>query len=213
MSTWWCGRIRARTCRTRSSGCGSGAITGLPRSRKSSTGRYRLYGRSGRACRNRSRSSSSLSVAGTTRPTTGGGFFWGDRFKSLWVEDGDTLINLLAYVDLNFVRAGIVDRPAHYRWCSLGHHSQTGNPDGFLFLDFGLRVFTGADDAERFRIYLRFVYAVGSLPCERGALIDEETCLALAPGRRVCSSCPPGAGPGPLTGGCRGCGREHGRSA
>ena len=47
---------------------------------------------------------------------------WGERFKSLIVEDGLTLVNLLAYVDLNAVRAGIVKRPEEYRWCSLDYH-------------------------------------------------------------------------------------------
>jgi hypothetical protein len=32
------------------------------------------------------------------------GFFWGDRFKSVIVDNGDTLINCLAYIDLNPVR-------------------------------------------------------------------------------------------------------------
>ena len=36
------------------------------------------------------------------------GFFWGERFKSVLVENGDTLINCLAYIDLNPVRAGLV---------------------------------------------------------------------------------------------------------
>jgi putative transposase len=39
------------------------------------------------------------------------GYFWGDRFKSVIVEKGETLINCLAYIDLNPVRAGIVERP------------------------------------------------------------------------------------------------------
>ena len=51
------------------------------------------------------------------------GFFWGERFKSVIVEDGDTLLNLLAYLELNAVRAGIVERPEAYRWCSLGYHA------------------------------------------------------------------------------------------
>ena len=33
------------------------------------------------------------------------GFFWSERFKSVIVENGDTLINCLAYIDLNPVRA------------------------------------------------------------------------------------------------------------
>ncbi len=33
------------------------------------------------------------------------GFFWGERFKSVLVDNGDTLINCLAYIELNPVRA------------------------------------------------------------------------------------------------------------
>ena len=66
------------------------------------------------------------------------GYFWGDRFKSVIVENGETLINCLAYCDLNPLRAGLVERPEEYRWNSLGYHIQTGNKDDFLSLDFGL---------------------------------------------------------------------------
>jgi REP element-mobilizing transposase RayT len=101
------------------------------------------------------------------------GFFWGERFKSVIVEDGDSLINCLAYVDLNPVRAGIVERPEQYRWSSLGHHAQTGNREGFLSLDLGLRAFSNQDDAARFRAYRKFVYQVGSIPSDKGARIAE----------------------------------------
>jgi hypothetical protein len=73
------------------------------------------------------------------------GFFWGKRFKSVLVENGDTLINCLAYIDLNPVRAGLVERPEDYRWCSLAYHVQTGNKDDFLSLDFGLATFSNGD--------------------------------------------------------------------
>ena len=65
------------------------------------------------------------------------GTLWGERFKSLIVENGETLINCLAYIDLNPLRAGLVDRPEDYRWNSLGYHIQTGNKGSFLSLDFG----------------------------------------------------------------------------
>lgn len=39
------------------------------------------------------------------------GYFWGDRFKSNIVEKGETLVNCLAYIDLNSVRAGLGERP------------------------------------------------------------------------------------------------------
>ena len=65
------------------------------------------------------------------------GYFWGDRFKSVIVENGDTLVNCLAYIDLNPIRANIVKRPEDYRWSSIGYHIQTGNKEGFLSTDFG----------------------------------------------------------------------------
>ena len=39
------------------------------------------------------------------------GYFWGGRFKIVIVEKGETLINCLAYIDLNPLRAGLVDHP------------------------------------------------------------------------------------------------------
>ncbi len=52
------------------------------------------------------------------------GTLWGERFKSVLVEKGETLINCLSYIDLNPIRAGIVERPEDYRWNSLGYHLQ-----------------------------------------------------------------------------------------
>ncbi|CAB1064633.1 hypothetical protein D1BOALGB6SA_9429 [Olavius sp. associated proteobacterium Delta 1] len=60
------------------------------------------------------------------------GYFWGDRFKSVIVDKGETLVNCLAYIDLNPLRAGLVDRPEDYRWNSLGYHLQTQNKDQFV---------------------------------------------------------------------------------
>ena len=91
------------------------------------------------------------------------GYFWGDRFKSVIVEKGETLINCLAYIDLNPLRAGLVDRPEQYRWNSLGYHIQTGNKDNFLSLDFGLKEFGVLDAAERLKRYRRYVYEAGAL--------------------------------------------------
>jgi len=34
------------------------------------------------------------------------------------VENGERLINCLAYIDLNPLRAGLVQRPEEYRWNS-----------------------------------------------------------------------------------------------
>jgi len=94
------------------------------------------------------------------------GFFWSERFKSVIVDNGETLINCLAYIDLNPIRAGIAEKPEEYRWCSLGYHAQTKNLDRFLSTDFGLIEFALKSAKARLAHYRRFVY-------EKGGLIQE----------------------------------------
>lgn len=101
------------------------------------------------------------------------GFFWGGRFKSVIVEKGETLINLLAYVDLNPVRAGIVTKPEKYRWSSIGHHLQTDNADGFLSTEFGLSSWELMSHKERLRAYRKFVYEAGGIRSGKKAAIPE----------------------------------------
>jgi len=91
------------------------------------------------------------------------GYFWGDRFKSVIVDKGETLVNCLAYIDLNPLRAGLVDRPEEYRWNSLGYHVQTNNSDSFLSTDFGLKEFNVKSKKERIRRYRRYVYEAGAI--------------------------------------------------
>ena len=46
------------------------------------------------------------------------GTLWEERFKSVLVEGaGEALATMAAYIDLNPVRAGLVDDPKDYRWC------------------------------------------------------------------------------------------------
>ena len=91
------------------------------------------------------------------------GYFWGDRFKSVIVDKGETLVNCLAYIDLNPLRAGIVNRPEDYRWNSLGYHVQTKNRDNFLSTDFGLKEFNVKSEKDRIRRYRRYVYEAGAV--------------------------------------------------
>ena len=102
------------------------------------------------------------------------GFFWSDRFKSVIVDNGETLINCLAYIDLNPVRAGLVEKPEDYRWCSLGYHVQTDNKDKFLSLDFGLKEFGLEDESERLRLYREFVYEKGYIDVSDGARMKKD---------------------------------------
>jgi REP element-mobilizing transposase RayT len=48
------------------------------------------------------------------------GTLWEDRFKSVIVEDGVAARTMSTYIDLNPVRAGMVQDPADYRWSGYG---------------------------------------------------------------------------------------------
>jgi REP element-mobilizing transposase RayT len=48
------------------------------------------------------------------------GHLWGDRFKSVLVEDGLAARTMAAYIDLNPVRADMVGDPKDYRWSGYG---------------------------------------------------------------------------------------------
>ena len=49
------------------------------------------------------------------------GTLWESRFKSVLVEGSwASLMKVAAYIDLNAVRAGMVDDPKDYRWCGYG---------------------------------------------------------------------------------------------
>jgi len=46
------------------------------------------------------------------------GTLWEERFRSVLVEGaGEALVTMAAYIDLNPVRAGLVEDPKDYRWC------------------------------------------------------------------------------------------------
>jgi len=102
------------------------------------------------------------------------GYFWGDRYKSLIVQKGSTLVNLLAYIDLNPVRAGIVDKPENYRWSGLGYLVQTGNRHNMLDLDLGLKEWNELDPKEIIRKYREFVYETGAMDTGKGKQMKKE---------------------------------------
>ena len=55
------------------------------------------------------------------------GPLWEDRFKSVLLENDETvLLTLAAYIDLNPVRAGLVNDPKDYRWSGYGE-ADAGN--------------------------------------------------------------------------------------
>jgi REP element-mobilizing transposase RayT len=57
------------------------------------------------------------------------GTLWMDRFKSVLVEDGEALRTMALYIDLNPVRAGLVDDPKDYRWTGYGEATGSAGID------------------------------------------------------------------------------------
>lgn len=80
------------------------------------------------------------------------GSLWEGRYRSCLVQDDAYLINCMHYIELNPVRAGMVDRPDSYRWSSyranaLGAHDPVVSPHD-TYLAFGG---TPDERAERYR--------------------------------------------------------------
>ncbi len=107
------------------------------------------------------------------------GFFWGERYKSVIVEPGHTLLHCLAYIDLNPVRAGLVQRPQEYGWCSLGYHKLQGNKDGLLSMRYDYEDWKNVGQDELLAKYEDFVAATGALDPEyasaAGGATDKRT--------------------------------------
>ena len=53
------------------------------------------------------------------RHTTGYGHTYQGRFKSFPIEQDESLLNVLRYVERNALRANLVERAQDWRWCSL----------------------------------------------------------------------------------------------
>jgi putative transposase len=51
------------------------------------------------------------------------GTIWEGRYKATIVDSERYLLECMRYIDLNPVRAGLVDEPAAFRWSSYAHHA------------------------------------------------------------------------------------------
>jgi putative transposase len=57
------------------------------------------------------------------------GTLWDSRYKSSMIHADSYLLACQRYIELNPVRAGMVDDPAHYRWSSYRHHAMGQSAD------------------------------------------------------------------------------------
>ena len=45
------------------------------------------------------------------------GAYWEDRYHATAIENGEHLNRCMVYIDMNMVRAGVVDHPEEWPWC------------------------------------------------------------------------------------------------
>jgi hypothetical protein len=104
------------------------------------------------------------------------GTLWSDRFKSVLVEaEPRALATVAAYIDLNAVRAGLVDDPADYRWCgyaeAMGGSAQARAGLEALFLSHADGWSKTAAD------YRMVLFGKGAMAVPRGGQIDRQAAL------------------------------------
>ena len=100
------------------------------------------------------------------------GPLWSDRFKSVLVEGkSNALRTMAAYIDLNPVRAGIVQDPKDYRFCGYAEAvaGRSGALRGLIFVTSGLY---GVSVAEVLKDYRLMLFGKGSAPAAGAAQID-----------------------------------------
>ena len=79
------------------------------------------------------------------------GTLWEGRFRSCLTQEEGYVLGCYRYIELNPVRAGVVEHPAEYRWSSYRTNAQ-GEPDELLGAH-PLYAALGRDDAERQAAY------------------------------------------------------------
>lgn len=63
------------------------------------------------------------------------GTIWSSRFKSVMLESSRALLSCMVYVELNSVRAGIVQRPEDYQYCGFNAFLEGGHKSIWLYSD------------------------------------------------------------------------------
>jgi len=83
------------------------------------------------------------------------GTLWEGRFKSCLVQSEHYALACYRYIELNPVRAGMVESPADYRWSSYRHNAQ--GDENCLIQPHGTYLSLGLDDMNRKAAYRELV--------------------------------------------------------
>ena len=78
------------------------------------------------------------------------GAFWEDRYHATIIEDGEHLLHYIVYIDMNMVRAGVVDHPT--QWVHGGYNDiQSPRRKCILIDNNALSQLAGIDNFARFQ--------------------------------------------------------------
>lgn len=61
------------------------------------------------------------------------GAFWEDRYHATAIENGEHFVKCMVYIDLNMVRAGVVDHPSE--WPDCGYREIQNPPQRYALID------------------------------------------------------------------------------
>jgi REP element-mobilizing transposase RayT len=104
------------------------------------------------------------------------GHLWENRFKSVLIEGRkDALAVMSGYIELNAVRAGIVELPEKYRFCSIGA-AVAGDKTAREGIQFLIRIMTGQHGSwdTALKTYRKHVYMQAGAHTRKGMTIDRE---------------------------------------
>jgi putative transposase len=79
------------------------------------------------------------------------GSIWEGRYKASLVQEENYFLKVMKYIELNPVRANMVELPNHYRWSSFCHN--VGNKKINFIKPHPIYMALGSNDEERYKIY------------------------------------------------------------
>ena len=83
------------------------------------------------------------------------GSFWEGRYRTTLIQDGSHLSRCLFYIEMNMVRAGVVDHPRDWEWSSYRELCGERMRYRLLDMDMLLRKLNYGSDREEFRRWYR----------------------------------------------------------
>jgi hypothetical protein len=82
------------------------------------------------------------------------GAFWEDRYYATAIESGEHLLRCIVYIDLNMVRAGIVDHPSQWSFCGYNEIQEPRRKNVLINYE-KLRELAGAESYDLLKRYTR----------------------------------------------------------